>query len=91
MGFPEMGERLWQKMRISEREIFLAQLAEATHRKPEWWDGMTSEAIARTSCFDDVPGDLRGTLMLAMTEEGFSIKKLTETWAEIQKRIREMP
>lgn len=75
MGFAEIGEQLWREMQISEREDFLGQLATVTHRHSAWWGGMTVADIARIPSFDDLPGDLRGLLMLSMTDRGFLIEK----------------
>jgi hypothetical protein len=66
-------ERHWQGMSIPERETLLGELAEAIHLKPGWWSGMTIEAIAQIPSFDSLPGDLRGRLFLAVTDDGFSV------------------
>lgn len=67
MGFEELGERLWQGMSGSERVSFLKALAKMG------WDPI--ETLALVPRFDEVPGNLRGLLIMAMTEEGFSIEK----------------
>lgn len=79
MGFGETGERLWKEMSISERVSFLKALARAIHRQPTCWGGLTPEAVARIPSFDDLPSDLYGRLIMAMTEQGFSIEKQAET------------
>lgn len=76
MGFAETGEHIWRAMSISERVGFLDRLASEINRKPEWWNGLTFEAIARISSYDDLPSDLRGRMIMAMTEDGFSIEEL---------------
>ena len=78
MGFAETGERLWGGMSISARVSFLKALSGAINRRPTWWGGLTPEAIARIPSFDDLPSDLRGRLIMAMAEDGFSIEKQAE-------------
>jgi len=82
MGFEETGNRLWLKMSISDRVSFLRLLEKAIKREPKWWDGLTLEDIARIPSFDDLPSDLRGRLIMAITPERFSITE--------QKRVQEI-
>lgn len=79
MGFAETGERLWQMMSVAERVKFLRSLAKAIKRQPTWWGGRTIEVIADIPSFDNLPGDLRGRLFLAMKKDGFSIQELART------------
>ena len=79
MGFTETGERNWLVMSFQDRKDFLDKLAIAINRKPDWWNGRTTQSIARIFRFDDLPGDLRGRVIMAMTEDGFSIEEQART------------
>ena len=87
MGFAETGERNWQKMSVADRRAFLGELTTVINRRPAaWWNDMAIEAIARIPSFNLLPRDLRGHLIMAMTEDGFSIEK----YAKAQKIMDDM-
>ena len=75
MGFTEVGERFWREMPVAKRLKFLKALATAMHLQPPYWGCLDLDTISHIPSFDDLPSDLRGRLIRAMTEKGFSIKQ----------------
>jgi len=73
MSFDETVKRNWQKMSIPERENFLDQLAVEMKQGPHLWGGKSTEDLAQIHNTDDLPSELRGRLITAVTESGFSV------------------
>lgn len=75
MDFNEIGERNWKAMPPLERMAVLDVLMAGT----EWAD--STLIVAQIPSFDDLPSEVRGRLILAMTETGFDVeeyKRVTE-------------
>lgn len=86
MGFTDTGERLWRGMPIPERTSLLKDLAEARHQEPTW-GGLSLEAVSQIRSFDDLPSELRGQLIMAMTEEGFSVMEKERVEGVVQEMV----
>jgi len=74
-----IGEENWNKMSIFERKDFLRKLEIAIDRKTKWWGCQTVEALAQIGSFDDLPSDLWGRMIMAITKDGFLIKEYERT------------
>ena len=86
MGSLEYAEQSWAKLSSDEREAFLGRLAKATPGyNSGYWGGISFEDLA-TANFDDLPSDLRGRLMMAVTEKGFSIKESRQVEKKLLKK-----
>lgn len=76
MGFIRRSHEEWQKLSPNARERLLKGLAKTTVGYcKSWWGGKSFSELAKVEDFDDLPGDLCGRLMLAVTDSGFSIKE----------------
>jgi hypothetical protein len=74
MSFLEHTNKEWQKLSSKEREELLRELAASIPGyQPTWWGGISFEALAGINDLDDLPGDLCGRLIIAITKDGFSI------------------
>ncbi len=74
MSFLEHIKKEWQKLSSKDREELLRGLAASTPcYQPTWWGGISFEALAGINDLDDLPGDLCGRLIIALTENGFSV------------------
>jgi hypothetical protein len=68
----------WEKLTIKEREQLITKLAGVIPGCEEvLWDGLSIETLSRTKDPDDLPSNVRGLLICALNDEGFSIKKIT--------------
>lgn len=72
MGFNEIGEKHWAALPSMERFNLLNDLADEIGDPS--WAGETFD-VSQIPSFDDVPSDIRGRLILAMTDTGFSLQE----------------
>lgn len=76
MDFNEIGEKHWAAISSVERFTLLNDLAAEIGKhdfKPGWID--ETFVVAQIPSFDDVPSEIRGRLMLAMTDAGFDLQE----------------
>ena len=76
MGAIESCRETWSKMTREERKELLMKL---------WWGDMSPRLLAAIDDYDNLPPQLRGKLIMAYTENGFSVTEYTRTEELIQK------
>lgn len=74
----------WSKMTPAEREKFLGELEGVSGRQPSWGGGLPVWALAQIGTLDDLPHDLRGRLIMAVTEHGFSTAEASRVEAMLR-------
>lgn len=78
MSLLDIAEKRWVEMRVRERRAFLKELEERLGRFLPTASEAPSEVFAHTVDFNSLPGDLQGSLILALAENGFSAEKYIE-------------
>ncbi len=84
MGFLETAEKHWTAMSETDRAYFLAELEQRVSRLDTWWEGKSVAELAKVEHFDDLPPSLRGRLILAVEEKGFSLPEHDRTAGAIK-------
>ena len=74
MDASHVCQRDWDKMSAENQGSFLRFLEMDTFH-PGMWDGKCSGDLVKVP-YDDLPGDLQGNLILAWTEDGFSVLEM---------------
>jgi len=74
MSIFDMPQKFWEDMSAEDRQSLLEGLRQSLSDYQEsWWGGKSPEELSQEDDFDSLPGDLSGRLLLAFTNNGFSV------------------
>lgn len=87
MGFIEICERNWSGMNINEREDLLNLLMKQIPEQLKV--GLYVFRLARIPSFNDLPPEICGRLICAVTEKGFSVDEHNRIQGIVNEMMRE--